>query len=156
MIDQYFGIKELYEVVLRAKVPMKFGSRYFEAEEPVLYFENVNISLLTERTRPIIARGGWANMPRIIWEDRNDVTFTLSEGVMSSIGMSILFGCNVFDSRENKPLLVNKREGPMYPNEDGYVYLAHWPVDANERKTFIFAYDRNVAQKKIYGKRIFG
>ena len=48
MVDQYFGHKELYEVVLRAKNSMQFGSRYIEADEPVLYFNNVNMSLLTE------------------------------------------------------------------------------------------------------------
>jgi len=47
MIDQYFGTKELYEVVLRAKTPMQFGERRLEADEPVLYFENVSMSLLT-------------------------------------------------------------------------------------------------------------
>jgi hypothetical protein len=48
LIDQYFGVKELYEVVLRAKTPMWFGSRYIEKDEPVLYFENITMSLLTE------------------------------------------------------------------------------------------------------------
>ena len=48
MEDQYFGHKELYDVVLRAKVPMQFGYRHIEADEPVLYFNNVNMSLLTE------------------------------------------------------------------------------------------------------------
>lgn len=70
MLDQYFGIKELYEVVLKAKTPMKFGSRRLEAGEPVLYFENVNMSLLTERNSIVMARGGWSNMPRVIWENR--------------------------------------------------------------------------------------
>ena len=43
MVDQYFGHKELYEVALRAKTPMQFGNRYIEADEPILYFDNVNI-----------------------------------------------------------------------------------------------------------------
>jgi len=75
MIDQYFGVKELYEVVLRAKAPMKFGDRYIEADEPVLYFENVSMSVLNEDSRPIMARGGWGNLAHVIWEDRTDVTF---------------------------------------------------------------------------------
>ena len=75
MMDQYFGIKELYEVVLRAKTPMQFGERYIEAGEPVLYFENVSMSVLNERNSLIMARGGWANMPRVIWEDRSEVQF---------------------------------------------------------------------------------
>jgi len=41
MIDQYFGHKELYEVVLRAKTPMQFGDRRIEADEPVLYFDDI-------------------------------------------------------------------------------------------------------------------
>jgi len=75
MIDQYFGHKELYEMVLRAKTPMNFGNRYIEAEEPVLYFNNVNISLLTEQNRPVFARGGWGNMPHVIWDERAEVQF---------------------------------------------------------------------------------
>ena len=61
MMDQRFGHKELYEVVLRAKQPMQFGKRYIEAQEPVLYFDNVNMSLLTEQNRPVFARGGFGN-----------------------------------------------------------------------------------------------
>jgi hypothetical protein len=72
-MDQYFGTKELYEVVLRAKVPMRFGSRQLEEGEPVLYFENVTMSVLSEKNSPIMARGGWANLPRVIWEDRSEV-----------------------------------------------------------------------------------
>ena len=82
-LDQYYGMQELYQVVLKAKTPMQFGSRYIQKDEPVLYFENVNISLLSQRNNPIMARGGWANLPQVVWEDRSDVTFTLSEGVVS-------------------------------------------------------------------------
>jgi hypothetical protein len=77
VIDQYFGTKELYEVVLRAKVPMRFGPRMLEEGEPVLYFENVSMSVLNEKSSPIMARGGWANLPRVIWEDRSEVQFVL-------------------------------------------------------------------------------
>jgi len=42
-----------------------------------------------------MARGGWANLPRVIWEDRSEVSFYMSEGVMSSISMSVLLSANV-------------------------------------------------------------
>ena len=45
-----------------------------------------------------MARGGWSNMPRVIWEDRSEVTFTMSEGVMSSVGMGILLSSNVISN----------------------------------------------------------
>jgi hypothetical protein len=48
LIEQYFGIKELYEVTLRAKTAMQFGDRDIEADEPVLYFQNISMSMLSE------------------------------------------------------------------------------------------------------------
>ena len=150
MIDQYFGIKELYEVVLKAKNPMTFGSRRLEAGEPVLYFENVNMSMLSEKRTPIMARGGWSNMPRVIWEDSSEIRFSLSEGVMSSIGMSILFSSSMTELKDNETILVQKREGPFDLDTEHGFFIQHKP-DLS-KKVFIYEYDRNVAQKKVYGK----
>lgn len=156
MIDQYSGVKELYEVVLRAKAPMVFGSRRIEEGESVLYFKNVSLATLTERSSPIMARGGWSNMPRVIWEDRSEVQFSLTEGVMSAVSMSILLNASVTQKLKNE-IIVPKTEGPFYLNDDYRVFLEHWPVeDYRKRKTFIYEFAHDVAQKKVYGKRIPG
>ena len=162
MMDQYFGIKELYEVTLRARDPMQFGDRYIEANEPVLYFENISMSLLTEQNSPIMARGGWANLPRVIWEDRSEVSFQLSEGVMTSVGMSLLLSANVTSNGvEEEPVLVPTREGPfeLTPYHDANenkdyqtLVLNHQPILYPSKKTFIFEYERDAIQKKVYGK----
>ena len=103
-----------------------------------------------------MARGGWSNLPRVIWEDRSEVQFTLSEGVMSSISMGILLSATVA-TKGTDSLLVSKREGPFSIDSDvhsGMVQLEHWPSD--KKKTFIYEYERDVAQRKVYGKRIYG
>ena len=151
MIDQYFGIKELYEVVLKAKVPMQFGSRRLEEGEPVLYFENISISMLSERQTPVMARGGWSNMPRVIWEDRSEVVFSLTEGVMSSISMSILLSANMTQKQSGISMAVPIREGPFDLDDDGGIFLNHTPILPPSRKVFIYEYERDVGQKKIYG-----
>ena len=156
MQDQYFGHKELYEVVLRAKNPMQFGDRYIEVDEPILYFNNVQMAMLSEQNKPVFARGGWANMPRVIWDDRNEVTFQMVEGVMSSVGMGILLSSNVLAKEQDKPLYIHKIEGPFKVGANRHLYLQHWPVSSDIRKTFIFDYDRNAVQQKIYGKLIHG
>ena len=156
MVDEYFGVKELYEVMLKAKVPMQFGSRYLEEGEPVLYFEKVNMAMLTEQSAPIMARGGWANLPHVIWEDRSEVQFSLTEGVMSKISMGILFSANVTDKPYGESILVPRREGPYDLDSDHQLFLDNWPVGVDKKKTFIYEYTRDVAQKKVYGKRIHG
>lgn len=152
MIDQYFGTKELSEVVLKAKVPMQFGSRRLEQGEPVLYFENVELSILSERNSPIMARGGWSNMPRVIWEDRSEVTFSLREGVMSSISMGILLSANMTERKDSETLLIPKREGPFSLENDDTFVLEHMPIFPPKKKVFIYEYERDVAQKKVYGE----
>ena len=154
MIEEYFGHKELYEVVLRAKTPMQFGTRYIEAQEPVLYFNNIQMSRLNEANKPVFARGGWANMPRVIWDERSEVSFQMIEGVMSQVGMGILLSADVVAQGKDQPLYVHKIEGPFKVGENRHIYLQHWPVASNIRKTFIFDYDRKAVQKKIYGKII--
>ena len=153
MMDQYFGHKELYEVVLRAKVPMQFGDRYIEADEPILYFDNVNMALLTEQNRPIFARGGWGNMPRVIWEERSEVQFQMVEGVMSSVGMSILLSANVVSQKDKQPLYIHMKEGPKECSFDNVLDLKHWPVEYPAKKMFVFDYDRSAIQRKIYCKK---
>ncbi len=152
MIDQYFGVKELYEVVLKAKTPMQFGARRLEEGEPVLYFENVSVSMLSERSRPIMARGGWSNMPRVIWEDRSEVVFSLTEGIMSSISMSILLSANMTEKQEGTSILVPKREGPFELDEEDCFVLEHMPIFPPIKKVFIYEYERDVGQKKVYGE----
>jgi hypothetical protein len=54
-------------------------------------------------------------------------------------------------------LYVSKREGPFeIDTTNGRIFLEHWPAEYPAKKTFIYEYDRDVAQKKIYGKRITG
>lgn len=154
MIDQYFGVKELYEVVLKAKTSMQFGARRLEPDEPVLYFEKVQMSNLTERSNPIMARGGWLNMPHVVWEDRSEVQFSITEGVLSNVSMGILLSANVA-TKTTTTLAVPKREGP-FELINQKIYLQHWPIAFPTKKTFIYEYERDVAQKKVYGKRILG
>ena len=173
MQDAYFGIKELYEVVLKAKTPMRFGDRTLETGESILYFEKVNMAVLSEKNNVIMARGGWSNMPRVIWEDRSEVQFSLTEGVMNNTSMGILLSTNAVHTNDlQEPILVQKTEGPRRlifekenlndltaedNNDNNYLfYLEHWPVEPEVRKGFIYQFNNDTIQKKVYGDRVSG
>ena len=100
-----------------------------------------------------MARGGWANQPHVIWEDRSEIEFSMQEGVMSSVSMGILLSANVLQKGEDEHLYVPKREGPFEPlnlNNNSVIYITHQPVQYPAKKLFILEYDRDVAQRKIY------
>ena len=69
---------------------------------------------------------------------------------MSSIGMSILFSSSMTELKDNETILVQKREGPFDLDSEHGFFIQHKP-DLS-KKVFIYEYDRNVAQKKVYGK----
>ena len=146
MEDQYFGTKELYQVVLKANSPMNFGFRKVEVGEPVLYFEKVNLALLSESNQPVMARGGWGNMPHVIWENRSEVTFSLTEGVMSSAGMGILMGAKLLNSGERDVLYVQKKEGPFDLDKNNSYKLMYTP--SLDKKIFVFSYANGCVQEK--------
>jgi hypothetical protein len=72
---QEMGVKDLEHVVLKARDYIDIGPYTFEPGEPVLYFRNIQIALLSENTQVVAARGGFLNQPRVVWEDRSDTTF---------------------------------------------------------------------------------
>lgn len=146
MVDQYFGIKDLYEVTLRANISMNFGFRKIEAGEPVLYFENVNMANLSEGNHPIVAKGGWGNMPHVVWEDRAEMTFSLSEGVISSTGMGILTSARVLNNKKDGNVYVPCKEGPKYLNKDNSFKIKH--IVSPQKKSFCYSFSRDCIQEK--------
>lgn len=106
-IIQEMGIKDLEHVVLKAKETMKLGNKTFKAGEPVLYFQNIQIALLSEDTRVVAAQGGFLNQPRVVWEDRSNTVFQFSNGTLNPISLNLLLEANVITS---KPTYVPYQE----------------------------------------------
>lgn len=138
---------------------MQFGERQIEEGEPVLYFENISMAVLNEGNNVRMARGGWANMPRVIWDDRTEVTFTMTEGIMSQVSMSILLGANMYMKEKGKPIFIPIKEGPFQLQMieiDGVkrrgFYIKHKPVMYPQKKVFIMEYYRDTVQGKAYGQ----
>jgi hypothetical protein len=109
--QEYFGLKELHSVVIRAYTDIMIGNHFFEKGEPILYFEKLQISELSEKGRISSARGGIGNYPLVVWENFGDLSFALKEGVMSKISFGMLANTGIFDySEEEKVINVPKRE----------------------------------------------
>jgi len=50
-----FGVREICDVVLRAKSAMKIGNKVFYKNEPVLYFDTLKTSALENATNTVYA-----------------------------------------------------------------------------------------------------
>lgn len=147
MIDNYFGTKDLTQVTLKAYMPMTIGDRHLEAGEPLLYFDRIHVSNLTEEATPIIARGGWGNMPQIIWENHSEVRFSFSEGVMNNMSLGLLLNSRVIPSGIREVHYVPMRDGP-FEIDDNNQYITRRPI-SQDKPFFCYEFDYNTIQRKV-------
>lgn len=93
-----FGVREICEVVLKAKATQMLGSKKFYAGEPVMYFDTLKTSGLEGAATTVYAQGGRGNSRLIAWEGERTVTFTMEDALISDLGLSILTGADLIQS----------------------------------------------------------
>ena len=102
-----FGIREICDVVLRAKDDVKIGNQTFKADEPVIYFDSAKTSSVEGAATTVYATGGRGNSRLIAWEGEKTVTFTMEDALLSPLGFSILSGAGLIDASVSEPIYVH-------------------------------------------------
>ena len=102
-----FGIREICDVVLRAKDDVKIGNQTFKADEPVIYFDSAKTSSVEGAATTVYATGGRGNSRLIAWEGEKTVTFTMEDALLSPLGFSILSGAGLIDASAIDPIYVH-------------------------------------------------
>ena len=95
-----FGVREICDVVLRAKANQKIGDKIFYKNEPVLYFDTLKTSSMEGAATTVYAQGGRGNARLASWDGERTVTFTMEDALISPISFSILSGAGVIDAKE--------------------------------------------------------
>ena len=104
-----YGIREICDVVLKAKSNQKVGNKIFYKNEPVIYFDTLKTSSLEGAATTVYAQGGRGNARLVAWEGERTVTFTMEDALISPIGFSILTGAGLIDASET-PIYVHTTE----------------------------------------------
>ena len=105
-----FGVREICDVVLKAKTAMKVGNRVFYKNEPGCYFDSLKTSSLETQSNAVYAQGGRGNARLVSWEGERTVTFTMEDALISPISFSILSGAGVIDASATTPLYMHTTE----------------------------------------------
>ena len=96
-----FGVREIANVVFRAKTAVKIGSTTFKAGQPVLYIDSAKTSTLEGAATTVYAQGGKGNTRLIAWEGEKTLTFTVEDALLSPIGFSILSGAGLVEAADD-------------------------------------------------------
>lgn len=105
-----FGVREICDVVLKAKAAQKIGNKVFYAGEPVCYFDTLKTSSMEGAATTVYAQGGRGNARLVAWEGERTVTFTMEDALISPEGFMILSGAGLIDATEDKPIYQHATE----------------------------------------------
>lgn len=90
-----YGIREICEVVLRAKGTQKVGTKTFYKDEPILYFDTLKTSSFEGSSTTVYAQGGRGNARLMSWDGDKSTTFTMEDALISPEGLMILAGAGL-------------------------------------------------------------
>ena len=105
-----FGVREICEVVLKAKAAMKVGNKVFYKDEPVIYFDTLKTSSMEGAATTVYAQGGRGNSRLVAWEGERTVTFNMEDALISPEGFMILSGAGLVEASAQKPLYQHRVE----------------------------------------------
>lgn len=91
-----FGVREICDVVFKAKADVKIGNTTFKKGQPVLYIDSAKTSAIENTATSVYATGGRGNTRLIAWEGEKTVTFTVEDALLSPIGFAVLSGAGLF------------------------------------------------------------
>ena len=97
-----FGVREICDVVFKAKADTKIGTSTFKKGQPVLYIDSAKTSTIEGAATTVYAQGGRGNTRLIAWEGEKTLTFTVEDALLSPIGFSVLSGAGLFKKEGEK------------------------------------------------------
>lgn len=97
-----FGVREICNVVFKAKADTKIGNKIFHKGQPVLYIDTATTSTVEGAATTVYAQGGRGNTRLIAWEGEKTLTFTVEDALLSPIGFSVLSGAGLFKDDERQ------------------------------------------------------
>ena len=130
-----FGVREICDVVLKAKTTQTIGNKKFYPNEPVIYFDTLKTSSMEGAATTVYAQGGRGNSRLVAWEGERTVTFTMEDALISPAGFMILSGAGLIEASAENTIKVHTTEQTNNVKvADGGVVtveLAEAPYDAD-------------------------
>jgi hypothetical protein len=132
-----FGVREICDVVLRAKAKQTIGNKTFYKHEPVIYFDTLKTSTLEGAATTVYAQGGAGNPRLVAWEGERTITFTMEDALISTEGFMILSGAGLVDAA-TKPVIQHVTE-PVVVGAEGAIVVKEEPYqDAKSDEDLIY------------------
>ena len=139
-MNNEFGLKELYDLTLKATYPIEVEGRKFEAGEVIARFDKIQIANFREIASRVSANGGKNNPVLVVWEDTKEIQLNFTQGVFSKLQFALLSNSNLVKSAPAEKILLSAHfTGES--DEEGRIQLN------KEEISNVFVYDAKTYEK---------
>lgn len=102
-----FGSREICDVTFKALTNnQKIGNEEFMAGQPVFIIDTATASNMEQASNTVYAQGGQGYNRLIAWEGEKTMTFTVTDALMSPLGLAVLTGAGFAKEGEDKHVHV--------------------------------------------------
>ena len=151
-----FGVREICDVVFKAKTNQKIGNKIFYKGEPVIYFDSLKTSTLEGAATTVYAQGGRGNARLVAWEGERTLTFTMEDALISPLGFMILSGAGLVEGSDDttgKKINVHVTETTTVDDNDT-IYVEAEPSTADGADIYVMVLDDGeVASEPLIGTK---
>ena len=135
-----FGLKELYDLTLKATYPIEVEGRKFEAGEVIARFDKIQIANFREIASRVSANGGKNNPALVVWENTKEIQLNFTQGIFSKHQFALLSNSNLVKSAPAEKILLSAHfTGES--DEEGRIQLN------KEEVANVFVYDAKTYEK---------
>ena len=108
-----FGVREIVNVVFKAKNAQRIGNVDFAQGQPVFYLDSAKTSTLEGQATTVYATGGPGNTRLISWEGEKVLTFTVEDALLSPTSFAMLSGAGVVKGTAGTTDLIHFHQTSM-------------------------------------------
>ena len=108
-----FGVREIANVVFRAKNSQKIGAVTYSAGQPVFYLDTAKTSTLEGAATSVYATGGRGNTRLIAWEGEKTLTFTVEDALLSPVSFAMLSGAGLIKAASGTSDVIHFHQTTM-------------------------------------------
>lgn len=118
-----FGVREIADVVFKAKTSQTIGGKTFVKGQPVLYIDSAKTSTIEGAATTVYATGGRGNTRLIAWEGQKTLTFTVEDALLSPVSFAMLSGAGLFKGTASEEVHFHQTTTALAGFTDGVIDL---------------------------------
>ena len=139
-MENLLGMKELYEVALKATDPREINNRIIEEGETIALFDNIQIANLDEVKGLVTANGGFDNRAHVFWETTKEINLYFTQGIFSKTHLALMSNAKLYTIDTLADNYKVQKIEVLESDENGIITFEKTP---QKEKLFIYDSDGN-------------